>query len=277
MEEISISIGPYEVRTINFGNFLLDGGAMFGSCPKTIWNTLIPADELNRIKLATRCLYITGDNKQILVDLGNGKKWSDKHRNIYGIEYKDIDITRELITDVILTHLHFDHAGGISFLDDQGKLLPTYPNATIHIQKSNIQNAKAPTRKEKASYLSENVGALEFYTVNELDGPKEILPGIKVHLVSGHTRGQQWIEIYDKHEHLYFPTDLIPTSHHIHPAFHMGYDNCAETVMREKETFLLQAEKHNALIVFEHDVNVVCGRLRRDEKGSYYIAKGTEK
>ena len=272
-----LKIGSFEISIVNFGFFRLDGGSMFGSVPKNLWSKRIAPDDENCIRLATRSLLIKHKDRVFLTDVGMGDKWSDKLRQIYQIEniaQKDWGFDPAIVTDVILTHLHFDHAGGITRYTDQTqtKLELNYPNANIYVQRENLKNAKNPTVKERASYLKENWGPIESGKLHLLDGDTEIYPGIKVHQVNGHTYGQQWIEVYSEQDSVFYPTDLIPTSHHVPLPFHMGYDICAGTLLKEKDEFLSQAVNRNALVVFQHDPDVPSARISKDEKGNYAVA-----
>lgn len=258
-----ITFGPFSLSLFNFGMLRLDGGAMFGSAPKTMWSKKIEYDDLNRIPLATRSLIIDVDDRRFLVDTGCGHKWNEKLKGIYAIETVPEESFPQGVTDVILTHLHFDHGGGITTKDEDCLRL-TYPGARIHIQESNARNAAKPNKKEKASYLPENIAALEMTECNLIQGNTEIFPGIRVHRVDGHTVGQQWIEVQYGSDVVVYPTDLIPTSHHLHPAFHMGYDMCGATVLEEKQHFLEYAAETGALIVFQHDPVVPMLRVVRE-------------
>lgn len=269
-----ISIGRFKITLPIFGSFRLDGGSMFGSVPKNIWSRVINSDAENCIPLVTRSLLIVDDQakRSFLVDTGMGEKWTEKLRGIYAINNNpatEVGINPSSLTDVILTHLHFDHAGGISYFDSNGALALTYPSAKIHLQRANYENAKHPTLKERASYLPENVEPLAAGDLQLYDGDAEIYPGIFVHRVDGHTTGQQWIEIRDGEQKIFFPTDLIPTSHHVPVPFHMGYDICAGTILKEKEQFGRRAVDENALVVFQHDAKVACALLNLNERGQF--------
>jgi glyoxylase-like metal-dependent hydrolase (beta-lactamase superfamily II) len=271
-------LGPFEISVVNFGFFRLDGGSMFGSVPKNIWSKRIPADAENCIRLATRSLVIKHNDRHFLIDTGMGEKWSDKLRQIYAIENLPASqwgFDPSSITDVILTHLHFDHAGGISkYVDTQQEELELcYPKATIHLQGDNLKNAKNPTVKERASYLKENWAPVEKGTLNIVNGTTEIYPGIRVHQVNGHTTGQQWIEIFSDQQAIFYPTDLIPTSHHVPLPFHMGYDICAGTLLKEKDEFLDAAVKREAIVLFQHDPNLAAAKVIKDEKGNYTLGE----
>ena len=261
-----------ELFYYDFGTFRLDGGAMFGSVPKTIWSNKIPADEKNRIPLATKCLILKTSSRCILIDTGNGSKWDEKYKDIYAIEYKPLP-NPEIITDVILTHLHFDHAGGISYYDSGKNLKLTYPNASVYLQKENYANALKPNLKERASYLRENVEILDKANLNLIDGSTEIFPGIWAHKIDGHTIGQQYVEIRAIDQTYFFATDLIPTHHHLPVAYHMGYDLCGNTVMREKQEFLDKVMLADGTVIFQHDASVTAGKIEINNKGHFSLKK----
>ena len=254
--------------------FRLDGGAMFGSVPKNLWSKSISADQDNCIPLATRCLVLRGHGRVIIVDVGMGEKWSDKQRSIYGIANTEEDswpIAREEVTDVILTHLHFDHAGGITRYSSEGNLIPTFPNARIHLQRSHWEYAHNPSQKDKASYLRENITPLSSLSLVLHDGPTEIIPSVWGYPVDGHTKGQQWIEVRGGDRSILVTTDVVPTTHHIPIPYHMGYDLCAETILREKEAFLDFAFSGNHVLFFEHDPEIEAVTISKNEKGQFII------
>jgi glyoxylase-like metal-dependent hydrolase (beta-lactamase superfamily II) len=272
-----MKFGTFEVTTVTFGTFRLDGGAMFGSVPKNLWSKRIAADEENCIPLAARCLLITAADRKILVDVGLGDKWEKKQIDIFQIRNAPLNtlpFAPSDITDIVLTHLHFDHAGGISRWRSPDVKEPelVYPQARIFLQRANWENAQSPSLRERASYLPENVTVLKSANLSLLDGSTEILPGLWVHRVDGHTIGQQWIELRDGKRSIMYPTDLIPTSHHVPLPFTMGYDICAAAVMKEKEDFLRQAIDRNALVVYEHDPLVAASSVALDERG-HFVAK----
>ena len=270
----AMKIGRFSIQEVIFGFFRLDGGCMFGSVPKNLWSKSIPADNENRIRLACRSLIIHDGARRFLIDVGMGEKWSDKQRQIYAIENNPpstwgFDPTA--ITDIILTHLHFDHAGGISHLDTAGTPQLSYPNARVHLQKANWDHAQNPTLKDRASYLPDTVLPLKNAHLILHEDSAEIVPGLKLHRVDGHTKGQQWIEISDGEHTLFFGTDLIPTSHHIPLPYHMGYDICAETLLQEKAFFLERAMKESVVVCFQHDSDIAACTVSMSEKGHYQV------
>lgn len=268
-----ISFGRFTIECINFGFFRLDGGAMFGSVPKNLWSKRIPADEENCIRLATRCMLLRDGKRTFLVDVGMGDKWGDKQRQIFAIQNLNPQFDRSAVTDVVLTHMHFDHAGGISHYVDgrPDKLELSYPRAKVYLQEANWKNAQQPNLREKASYLPENVEPLKQADLVLTRGSMEIYPDLWVHQVNGHTEGQQWIEVKDGDRSIVYPTDLIPTSHHLPLPFVMGYDICAGTILKEKEAFLSSALARDAIVLFEHDPDVPAVRIKRDDKGHYAV------
>lgn len=271
-----LKVGPYHVRTIKTGTFCLDGGAMFGNVPKSLWQKKTPADAQNRIQLATRSLWIEEDSGQhhILVDVGNGDKFDAKDQEIFGIHPVDPThwgVPLDKLTDVILTHLHFDHAGGISRRNEDGSIEPVFPEARVHLQRSNLENARAPTPRERASYLKESVAPLTLVDLHLVDGDVEILPDIRARVFNGHTHGLQAIQIGNGPGSLAFPSDLIPTANHIHLPWIMGYDRCAELTLEEKSRYLKQAVEEHWVVVFEHDPDIPAATITQDDRGRFGI------
>ncbi len=269
-----LKIGEYEVSTFVADYLRLDGGAMFGTVPKVMWEKRIPPDEKNRIRLACRTLVLKSSSRLILVDLGSGDKWRGKDQEIYAIENKArLHEIFPNATDVVLTHLHFDHCGGISYRDSSDALQVSFPNAKHFLTKPTLAAAKNPNIRERGSYFPDNINALEKVVLHFCENGEEILPGVKVFQVNGHTPGLQWILVESKGEKLAFPSDLIPTSHHIHVPYVMGYDLCAETSMREKAAFLETASAENWTVVFQHDSEVPAGRIKRSAEGRFELSE----
>jgi glyoxylase-like metal-dependent hydrolase (beta-lactamase superfamily II) len=267
-----MKIGRYSIQMVLFGSFRLDGGCMFGSVPKNLWTKSIQGDAENCIPLACRSLLLDDGTRKILIDVGPGNTWSDKLKKIYGISLtpkEKLGFQPSEITDVILTHLHFDHAAGVSYQHADGTMALTYPQARIHLQTANWERAQNPSPKDKASYLPTTVEPLKQAQLELCDGTVEILPEIVVHRVDGHTPGQQWIEIGSGDERIFFPTDLIPTSHHVPLAYHMGYDVCADTLLREKLAFLERAVQPGVTVCFQHDIDVPFAKVRQNERGGF--------
>ncbi len=258
-----MQFGKFNIDVIDTGNFALDGGAMFGVVPKPLWSKAYnQGDELNRIPLAARPLLIRYENNIILVDSGNGTKMNEKLQGIYGVDViksnltlclEKFDLTPNDITHFIYTHLHFDHAGGSTiFLDNAAQ--PLFNNAKHYVQKAHYDWALNPRLKDRASFIQADFipikesGLLEF-----TDGEGEILKGINVIPVDGHTKAMQMVKLQDGNNTLLYCADLSPTSAHIKPPFVLGYDNFPLTTIDEKIKYFNQAADENWLICFEHD------------------------
>src|SRR3989304_5975603 len=243
-----MKIGKYKLYSLQTGLFRLDGGAMFGVVPKPLWSRTNPADDRNRIDMCMRSLLLVSGNKKIIIDNGSGYKMSGKLIDIYGIDHSQFTLEKELekigyktsdITDVILTHLHFDHAGGSTVRDENGKLQLMFPNAEYHMQKKHWDWAQNPSDRDKASFFPENF--LPIYEKKQLklyDGDFKFDDFIDLHVVNGHTPAMQLIKIKDDNSTLLFTADLFPTTTHIHPAYIMGYDLYPLTTLDEKKKFL---------------------------------------
>ncbi len=265
----TITLGDWTVHTLETGALWLDGGAMFGSVPRPLWSRLNPPDERNRIRLAMRCLLLERHGRRVLVDVGLGAKSDAKFRDIFRVEPEPTledslaAIGRDPadITDVVLTHLHFDHAGGATVRTDDGELRPRLPGAAWHVPQQNWDNAHAANVRERASYLPENYdpllahGVLDFY-----DRHVEPWPGVSMITADGHTLGQQMVRIAGGGRVVYFVADLIPTASHVRVPYVMGYDMCAERTMREKRELLRGACDERAWIVLEHDPDTALAR-----------------
>jgi glyoxylase-like metal-dependent hydrolase (beta-lactamase superfamily II) len=274
-----VRIGPAEVRTVMDGRFHLDGGAMFGIVPKAVWSTSDPPDADNRIALALRCLLVQVDDRVIVVDTGIGTKWSEPDVARFRIEHDDHELVRSLaslgvaqedVTDVILTHLHFDHSGGTTRFDQRGRIELTFPKAKHHLQRRNLMHALRPTARDLGSYLAENFDLLsKSAQLVLIDGPEEIAAGVDVILCEGHTVGQQLVRVRDPTPNgkwLLYATDIVPTSSHLSSAFVMGYDLMPDVTAREKAHIIERAEREGGLVVFEHDPDIAACTIQLDVK-----------
>lgn len=270
-----MQIGKYKLRTILSGKIGLDGGAMFGIIPKPLWEKTNPADELNRVTLATRNLLLLSDDKKILIDTGMGKKWDDKAKNIYNIDPKlDLElalvqngIKSEEITDVLLTHLHFDHTGCSTKIDN-GKLIPAFPNAKYFVQKKNFEWAMNPSDRDRGSYIKENFEPLvKEGVLNLVDGEIQFDDNISFIIINGHTFGQQMIKISDSSNTVLYAADLIPFVSQIKIPYVMGYDLQPLVTIAEKKKYLQLAAIENWLLYFGHDPEFAIASVKHSEKG----------
>ncbi|HNQ12048.1 MAG TPA: MBL fold metallo-hydrolase [Bacteroidia bacterium] len=266
-----------KLHTINTGNFKLDGGAMFGVVPKSIWNELNPADDNNMCSWALRCLLIEDEDKLILVDNGIGDKQNPKffsHYFLHGNDSLDQSLascgfSKDDITDVLLTHLHFDHCGGSIYFDKEKNLyLPSFKNATYWSCEKHWKWATEPNRREKASFLKENIlpikesGQLKF-----VENENELFNGIHCKFVYGHTEAMMIPHIQYKNNVVVFMADLLPSAAHIPIPYVMAYDVRPLDSLNEKESFLNEACNNNYILFFEHDPSYECCTLKATDRG----------
>jgi glyoxylase-like metal-dependent hydrolase (beta-lactamase superfamily II) len=276
-------LGDWTFKIFSDGFFKLDGGATFGIVPKPLWEKQMPADALNRVPVALRCLVAEGHGRRVLIDTGIGDRWDARQREIYGMdrragqlltELDEAGLDRESITDVVLTHLHFDHAGG-ACLDLAEGMAPAFPAATWWLQRQHWDWAHHPSERDDASFRPDDFEVLADTGRLELvDGHVEILPDLRVTPVSGHTPGMQIVEFHTTGGVLVFLADLIPSAAHIHLPWVAGFDLNPLLSVSEKRQLLSRAVEDNYLLVFQHDpVNESCrvaftdGRFHARELG----------
>lgn len=266
------------------GLFKLDGGAMFGVVPKQLWQKINPADDNNMCTWAMRCLLVKTDDRIILVDTGLGDKQDARFRSHFephGMDsllgsIKNHGLEAEDITDVFITHMHFDHVGGAVSKDSEGKLYPTFPNAKYWSNKSHFDWAIKPNAREAASFLKENIdplqdaGVLEF--IEEKQGI-EWLPGIEVYFMHGHTGSMMTPLFTVGDQKVFYPTDLLPSSGHIGFPYIMSYDVRPLDTLLEKTKFLNQAVQEDWIICFEHDHQVEAARVVKNDRGRIVLGE----
>ena len=272
---VNMKIGEYQLFPILTSHFRLDGGAMFGIIPKTLWNKAMPADDRNRIQMVTRSLLLANDKRRILIDTGNGYKWNDKFKKIYEIDNTKVDIESSLskigftpddITDVINTHLHFDHAGGNTKIED-GKIIPTFPNAKYWISRKNWETANSPTEKDQGSFMADDWNILkENNLINFIEDEESIFPNISYIFSDGHTPGMVLPVIKDEHNTLVYCADLVPTSKHIPLPWVMAYDVQPTVTIKEKKELYSTAATDDWILFFEHDPDVAAATINYDGK-----------
>lgn len=274
-------VGPYTVTVIETGEFALDGGAMFGIIPRPLWAGKIGVDPRNRIDMRLRSLLVQGEvagrERTILIDTGIGTKWTDKSLDIFRIDHSRFDlitalaqhgVTPDDVTDVILTHLHFDHAGGGTTRSASGKCIPTFSKATYYVQKSHLAWAEQPTMKDRGSFMAEDCEPLlTAKQLEVLEGPTELFPGIQLRLMHGHTTAMQHPLITDGNNTLFYCADLVPTSLHVALPWIMAYDIRPLVTIDEKEAFLREAHAGHWTLVFQHCPLVAAATLAEGPRG----------
>ena len=269
-----------KLYAIEAGNFKLDGGAMFGVVPKTLWEQTNPADEKNRIEMVSRCLLVEEGDKLILIDTGMGTKQGNsffRHYSLWGDHSLERSLAKEGfhpddITDVFLTHLHFDHCGGAVKKKLSGLLVPAFKNALFWVHKSHWDWAVNPNPREKASFLTDNIlplkesGQLRF--IDDLDPIISTTPfPFSIQLIDGHTEKQMLPLINYRDKKILFAADLVPTVGHLPIPYVMGYDTRPLISLQEKELILKDMFEQDALIFLEHDPYHELISLQRTEKG----------
>jgi glyoxylase-like metal-dependent hydrolase (beta-lactamase superfamily II) len=268
-----MQLGDFALESLSDGTFRLDGGAMFGVVPKTMWQRRTEADDRNRIPLALRPLLIRAGGQNVLIDAGVGEKVSDKERDIYALDRRhalnaslaERGLKPDDIDFVIATHLHFDHVGGLTCLDD-GKLVPTFRRARHFVHRGEWDDATHPHERNRASYKPDDflpiaeAGLIEWH-----DGDRtEVLPGISVVRTGGHCRHHQIVQVESGGRVAAFVADLIPTAAHVDDAWIMGYDLYPMETLAFKKAFVREAIEREYAIFFEHDPGLEAGIIRLD-------------
>ena len=272
------------VLPIHTGNFKLDGGAMFGVVPKVIWNKLVPANENNLCNWAMRCLLVEIGDRKILIDTGIGNKQSEKFYGHYDLNGHDSlmgslasnGISADQITDVLLTHLHFDHCGGAIVKRDD-ELVPQFPNAIYHLTESHWNHANNPNDRERASFLPENFVTLkELGLINFVKEGDILADCIEIKVFNGHTFGMIAPIIHWGATQLMYMADLIPAAAHIPVNYVMGYDIQPLMTMDEKKSLLPWLESEQVWLIFEHDANYCRSQVQQNDRGQFKAINATE-
>ena len=270
-----MQLGDLRIELIPTGLFRLDGGAMFGVVPKILWERVARPDEKNRIELALNCLLLRDGRRTVVVETGMGEKWGPKEREIYALrssgglveELRRRGVQPEAVDTVLLTHLHFDHAGGATVLREDGEAVPAFPNATYFVQRVEWEFATHPNERTRASYLAENYEPLHREgRLRLLDGEAEIFGGISVLPLPGHTPGLQGVVLRGGGETALFPADLLPTAAHLPFPYIMSYDVLPLTTLETKKRVLPQALREQWRLLLVHEPVTPVGTLR-EEKG----------
>jgi len=270
-----MDINGINVYPVSDGYFHLDGGGMFGVVPRLLWEKRMPPDDKNRIKMGIWCLLIRTNNKNILVDTGIGTKFNSRYQDIFNIQHPPFltsslaehNVTPADIDIVILTHLHFDHCGGNTIIQNNA-LIPAFPKARYIMQKTEWEKAVNPNERTRASYIKENLIPIkEAGQLELIDGDKEIMPGIFVRVTGGHTRGHQIVLIKSGDKTAAYWSDLIPTTAHIDLPYIMSYDLYPEETLEVKKQLIEQAVREQWVCFWEHDPVINCGYIRKNADG----------
>jgi glyoxylase-like metal-dependent hydrolase (beta-lactamase superfamily II) len=280
-----MKLGTFELNVLHDGQFKLDGGAMFGVVPKTIWDCLEPADDFNRILLGSNPLLVRTGEYTVLIDTGLGAKFDSKYLEIYQIElprmllpeFARLEVDPASVTHVINTHLHFDHIGGNTYRDTEGIIRPTFPNAKYIVQKGEYEDALSPSSRNHASYNHDDIVPLQEAGILQLvDGDEEIVPGIRMRVTGGHTRAHAIVEIKSETETALYLADLIPTPSHIKVPYVMGYDLFPADTATYKEELLKEAAEGNYLLIFEHAPRNKVGRVLMESGKPLFMLEAYE-
>jgi glyoxylase-like metal-dependent hydrolase (beta-lactamase superfamily II) len=268
-------LGSLRLDVVPDARFRLDGGAMFGVVPKVLWEKRFPADSKNRVELATNCLLVRGDGFTLLVESGLGSRWDAKEREMYAIEsppslsesLEGLGVAAADVDALVLSHLHFDHAGG-ACVEKDGAAVPAFPSATLYVQASELAHARAPNERDRASYRPEDwepwarAGRLE-----AVEGEREIRPGVRVLPLPGHNTGMQAVRIDSGGSTAFYFADALPTTAHVPIPWLMAYDLYPVELIQQKKRLLDDAAREGWLCVFEHDPSVPWGTIVDEPNG----------
>jgi glyoxylase-like metal-dependent hydrolase (beta-lactamase superfamily II) len=278
----SFDLGDRSITLLDGGQLKLDGGAMFGIIPKPLWQKATPVDDQNRIQLACNCLLVEwhGETaRRVIVETGHGHKYEEKEQGFFAIDpahwlitgLKAAGVEPETITNVIVSHLHFDHAGGLT-CEREGQLAPTFPNAKVHVQRTEYDDALANFGTMKTTYRQENLEPIDLADAWQLhDGEDECAPGIRPLLAPGHTRGHQAVIIQGTQRTAVFTGDLMPTAAHVGAPYNMAYDLFPLDNRQSKNRCLKRAAEQGWLIFIDHEVKTPVMKAAAD-KGWYRLA-----
>jgi glyoxylase-like metal-dependent hydrolase (beta-lactamase superfamily II) len=270
-----LKLGDLEFHIISDGRLLLDGGAMFGVIPRTLWERKMPPDARHRITLGMNCLLVRTAGKRIVIETGAGDKLDPKLREIYGLDGSHLTdglqkygVRPDEIDIVINTHLHFDHCGGNTRLEN-GKLVPAFPNAKYIVQKGEFEHALRPNERDRASYFPENFAPLQTAGVLPLvEGDIEVAPGVQLIRAPGHTADMQCVKLTGGGKTAFLFADLVPTTAHLPLPWIMGYDLYPMTTLENKKRWIPHVVREGWLALFAHDARVPAAYLR-DRNGKW--------
>lgn len=277
-----VQFGQMEIGVVSGGTLWMDGGAMYGGAPRVLWEKLCTPDECGRVPLGTNCLLIRTAERFVLVDTGYGSKATAKTRDQYRLEpglpiadnLRRLGIDPAAIGVVVLTHLHFDHAGGCVGTGPAGEPILTFPNAEFVVQRAEWDDAVAGRLELAGAYDPADFQPLDAAgRVRFVDGEADVAPGVRVRLSGGHTRGHQVVELASAGEEAVYPADLCPFADHLRPLWTTAYEQFPLTTRREKVALLEEAVARHKLVVFDHDSRTQAGFIRTDPKSKFALAE----
>lgn len=281
-----MELGNWQLDIVSGGRLRLDGGAMFGVVPRPLWEKKQPPDDRNRIQMATNCLLLRDGQQTVLIDTGYGGKLSEREQDVFHLDpgepllasLAEQGLTAADIDTVVLSHLHFDHAGGATTVDNHGKLKPTFPKARYVVQRLEWETAVGNAPELKGSYPLDNLLPLkEAGQLDLIEGDAEIVPGLSGWQTPGHTKGHQSLVLNTGKETLVYLADVCPMIAHLPAMWCMAYDVDLLESRRRKPQVLGRAADENWRVVFCHDPKVVSGRLQRDAKREFVVSEPLEK
>jgi glyoxylase-like metal-dependent hydrolase (beta-lactamase superfamily II) len=279
-----VRFGDYRVEVIPDAEFRLDGGAVFGVVPRTLWERVAPPDHLNRVRLNANCLFVEAGRERVIIETGNGDKWAPRQAEMYGLA-RERTLAESLlllagcraedVTIVVNTHLHFDHAGGNTRLDEAGRAVPTFPNARYLVSRAEFGHAERPHERDRASYLAENWRPLaETGQLELMPDEYEVVPGLTLETVPGHSRTMQCWRLERGGRTLYGFADLVPTRAHLPLAWVMGYDLFPVETLEQKRRLIPQAAREGWLCLLYHDADEPLCRLVEEDGRVRAVACG---
>jgi glyoxylase-like metal-dependent hydrolase (beta-lactamase superfamily II) len=280
-----MQLGSLTLRTISGGTYWIDGGTMFGVVPRPLWERNFPTDEQHRIPQDTNCLLVQTGDRNILIDTGAGSKLTDKERGRLSAQSGDplvenlasAGLAVEDIDQVVLTHLHFDHAGGATRFDDEGQLVPTFSNAEYVVQREEWVTATAGYPELRAAYSLDNLLPLQDSgQLTLIDSNRDVGSGMRVFVTGGHTQGHQVIILESDDQTAVYLADICPTWRHLPVLWCLSYDTHLLQTRRVKAELLGQIADSGWLALFDHDPDVVAARLERDSRKDFVVSESLE-